>query len=171
MEMRFFLLSMLVVLFAGCDKDDDSTTEPEEEPGTVTYSVTYSVNKISDDFFTFGSFIVTYADKDGKEQVVELKKASQLPLSITVEGLDEDGKIYFDLTYGSYIDVELTKETYTFAREVSYSVKGSNGATGSASLVNNSLTVGKNKVEAYVKKMVDEDTTLDTTIKDLMKKE
>lgn len=28
--MRFFMLSMLVVLFAGCSKDDEPTKEPEK---------------------------------------------------------------------------------------------------------------------------------------------
>lgn len=162
------MVFMLFVLFEGCSKGDEPVTE--HEPEKVAYSVTYSVNKISDDFFTLGYFIVSYTDKDGKDRTVDLKKSSQIPFSVTVEGLEENDKLSFDLIYGYYSEVELTKEQYTFARDASFTVKGSDGAMHSASIINGSLTVGKDKVKAYLDKVTLEDNSLETTVKDVMQK-
>lgn len=166
--MKCLMVSMLFVLFAGCSKDDEPGTEPE--PEKVTYSVTYSVNKISDDFFTLGHFIVSYIDKDSKDRTVDLKKSSQIPFSVTVEGLDVDSKLYFELIYGYYSEVELTKEQYTFARDASFTIKGSDGSVYSASIITSSLTVGKDKVKAYLDKVTLEDNPLESTVKDVMRK-
>lgn len=163
--MRFLMLSMLVVLFAGCSKDDEPTKEPEKE---VVYSVTYSVNKISDDFFTLGHFTLTYADKDGKKQTVKLEKASQVPFSVTVEGLKADDKLYFDMIYASYPDVELANEKYTFAREAFFKVNGSDGSMHSESIISNSLTVGKDKVKDYLNKVASENHLMESVINDLI---
>lgn len=162
--MRFLMLSMLVVLFTGCSNDD----EPTKEPDKVTYSVTYSVNKISDHFFTLGHFTVTYADKDGKKQTVNLEKASHIPFSVTVEDLNADDELYFDLSYGSYPDVELANEKYTFAREAFFKVNGSDGSMHSESITSSSISVAKDKVKDYLNKVTSEKKTLESVIKDLI---
>lgn len=162
----FWALMLSVVLLAGCSKDEE-TTEPE--PEKVTYSVTYSVKSISDDFFTLGSFIMAYTDKEGKEQYVEFKKPSQIPFTVTVEGLNADAKLYFDLVYGYRSDVELTKEQYTFQKEASLIVKGSDGSMHSSTLATGSLTVGKDKIKAYLEKAIEEENQFESTIKEFIK--
>lgn len=154
----FLMVSAL--LFAGCSKDEPT---PEPEPEIITYSATYTVSEISDDFFVLGTFIAAYADKDGKEQVVNIDKP-QMPFTVTVKELKEDSKLSFDLIYGYYADAELTKEKYTFKRSVSLTIKGSNGSMYSSTIKSGSLSMSKDKVKAYLDKVLQEEP-FESTVK------
>lgn len=154
-----------VLLFAGCSKDEST---PEPEPGIITYSATYTVSEISDDFFALGSFIVAYADKDGKTQVENIDKA-QMPFTVTVKELKEDSKLSFDLVYGYFSNPELTKEKYTFKRDISLTIKGSNGSMYSSTIKSGSLTMSKDKVKAYLDKVIQEES-FESTVKQFISK-
>lgn len=74
MTMRrvFFTLAFTAILFAGCSKDDDSTTEqpvvpPTEEavPDQVRMSFTYDATP---DMLRFLDIVVTYNDGTGEQQ-------------------------------------------------------------------------------------------------------
>lgn len=158
------ILIMAIILLAGCSKDDDSSAEPEKE---ITYSVTYSVSKISEDFFACGTVMVVYADKDGKEQVIELKK-SNMPFAVTLEGLMPDDKLYFDLFFGYNENAELTKEQYTFAEEASYTLVGTDGSRHASTLASGSVTMAKDKVADFMLRLIDREFTLDTTVGKLL---
>lgn len=157
------LLILSTLSLTGCSKDEPT---PEPEPEIITYSATYTVSEISDDFFALGTFTATYIDKDGKEQVVNIGKA-QMPFTVTVKDLKEDSKLYFDLKYGLSTDAELTKEKYTFKRDASLTIKGSNGDMHSSTIKNESLTMGKDKVKAYLDRVTQE-KTFESTVKQLI---
>lgn len=157
---------IMALLFTGCSSDDDPAAEPEKE---VAYAITYSVSEISEDLLTCGAAFVTYADKDGKEQTVELTK-DNVPFSVKVEGLKSDSRLFFDLIFGYNEDVKLTKDKYTFAKSASYSLKGTDGSSLAATLASGSVTVGKEKVRDYMLEFINKDFTLDSTAKKLLSK-
>lgn len=152
-----------IFLLAGCCKDEatkDSDTVP------ITYSATYKVIDISDDFFALGTFKATYADKNGENQVINIEK-SEIPFELTVDGLTEKSKLFFDLTYSPLADAPLTKEQYTFKRRVYLTVEGSNNRYASSSIIDKTVSVGKGNVSTYLD-IVMKEKPLESTVKQVM---
>ncbi len=153
MKTRTFMLAFMlgVASFVGCSKEDgedDNTQQPEE---LVTYEVTYTMSA-SDDFFSAGTVMVSYIDADGKDQS-EILERSDMPFSVTLEGLEESDLIYFDVAFGkqtAITDADLTKDTYTIALDAAYSVVGSNDKGKSGTITDSSMTLAKGKVLDYL---------------------
>lgn len=151
MKTKTFMLAFMlgVASFIGCSKEygeGDNTPQPD----LVAYEVEYTMNA-DDDFFSAGTVMVSYKDGDGKDQSEILEK-SDMPFSITLEGLDESDLIYFDVAFGKQdITVEdLTKDTYTMAFKATYSVVGTNDKGKSAIITDSSMTMAKDKVLDYL---------------------
>lgn len=167
-EMKRIVLGLsliMAVLFAGCSSDDDPVVEQGKEE--ASYSVTYSVTELTQDFFACGSFLVTYADAQGKMQTVKLEKKSQVPFTIKLEGLKPDSKLYFDLSYGIFDPLNLTEDAYTFGMNASYAVTGTDKSQKIGTIATGSMSMAKDKVKVYLDNLTKKESTLDTTVKGL----
>ncbi len=159
------LCALSLVLFSACDKDDSDSKGGD--PQDVTYSVTYAVSEISDDYFACGSFEVSYADEKGETKVVTLDSADDVPFSVTVSDLSEDSKIYFDLIYGKNASLSLEDRQYTFTEKAYYEIKSSDDSVDKPiDLVNQTNTWDDSKVDTALTAIVNRDIEVETTIKE-----
>lgn len=160
MTFRASMLGLIVMLFAGlvsCSSDDDDKNIPVEETKVPTTGAIVFLYAATEDELSICDMIAEYTDENGATKT-EAITATKWKKQINFSSLPAKGLISIKRTLKA--NVELEKKSYQFSNHsllitiaiFDQNKKAVDSATSGST--NSYFSVGKDKVEEYIKKRV-----------------
>ena len=158
MTFRASMLGLIVMLFAGlvsCSSDDDDKNIPVEETKVPTTGAIVFLYAATEDELSICDMIAEYTDENGATKT-EAITATKWKKQINFSSLPAKGLISIKRTLKA--NVELEKKSYQFSSHsllITVAIFDQNKKTvdsATSGSTNSYLSVGKDKVEEYIKK-------------------